>query len=343
MPTYQRWAITAKQGVNFVRAVLEDAGSLFHKIEHENDLGIDALVELLRDGKPLNHQIAVQIKSGQTYYNREPGECVFPIANHRDYWASHRLPVYGVVYVPTLKTAFWIDIKHYLKKYADATTIRYRTSEANRFDSSSFAHLFVPSIVNETPSLSLEEAFCLARSPKADELYLAVVVLFRRYANVPQVWDEFVRCLRERPVEEIPVHLVYYLAHVPGHGDICYFGEQITPATREYARLLLAKLGYGEIVKLLSLIDPENSISRGSIGQSVHAVLSSLPQAPALLRQAAASTKLDLFLRECAALVLAIEEGTDAAPVLRGLAMSGSWYANELLAHLSEYGHINPY
>ncbi|MBI4205109.1 MAG: DUF4365 domain-containing protein [Betaproteobacteria bacterium] len=343
MPTYPRSAVTAKQGINFVRTVVEEAGSLFHKIEQENDLGIDALIELLRHGKPLNHQIAVQIKSGQTYYSSQPGECVFPIADHREYWARHRLPVYRVVYVPTLKTAFWIDIKHYLKRHPDATTVHFRTSEANRFDSSSFARLFIPSIVKETPSLSLEEAFHLARSPKVDELYLAVVVLFRRHPNVPRVWDEFVRCLRERPVEEIPGHLVYYLAHIPGHGDIYYFGEQITPATREYARSLLANLGYSEIVKLLSLIDPENSISRGSIGQSVHAVLSSLPQAPGLLRQVAAATELSLFVRECAALILAIEEGTDAAPVLQEVAASGSWYANELLAHLLEYGHINPY
>lgn len=268
---------------------------------------------------------------------------MFPIADHRDYWASHRLPVYGVVYVPVLKTAFWVDIKRYLKEYPDATAVRYRTSEANRFDSSSFTRLFVPSIVKEAPSLSLEEALRLVRSVKADEVYLAVVVLFRKYPNVLQTWDEFIRLLRERPTEEIPDHLVYYLAHIPGHGDIFYFGEQMSPSTHEYARSLLSTLRFGEVVKLLSLIDPENSISRGSIGQSVHAIISSLPKAPVLLRQAAASPALDLFVRECAALILAIEQGSAAASVLTELAAAGSWYANELLTHLREYGHINPY
>lgn len=61
MPRYPQSAVTAKRGINYVRTAVEDAGSLFIKIEQKNDLGIDALVELIQDGKPLNQQIAVQI------------------------------------------------------------------------------------------------------------------------------------------------------------------------------------------------------------------------------------------------------------------------------------------
>ena len=45
MPTYKRTAVTSKEGINFVRSVVESGGSLFIKIEQENDLGIDALLE----------------------------------------------------------------------------------------------------------------------------------------------------------------------------------------------------------------------------------------------------------------------------------------------------------
>jgi hypothetical protein len=110
----------------------------------------------------------------------------------------------------------------------------------------------------------------------------------------------------------MPNHLVYYLAHIPGHSDIFYHGEQINQETREYARNLLSRLGYDEVVKLLSLIDPENSISRGSIGQSVEAILSSLPASDALLREAVHSSGLDVFVRECAALILAMNEAASA-------------------------------
>ena len=343
MPRYPMSAVTAKRGVNHVRTVVEDAGSLFIKIEQDNDLGIDALIELVQDGMPLNQQIAVQVKSGQSYYNTDGGECLFPIGNHREYWSKHLLPVYGIVYVPSIKTAHWVDIKRYLKANPQATTIRYQTSEANRFNETTFTKIFVPGLVRQVPTLALDEAFGLVRSSKLDEAYLGTVVLFRKYPNVLQVWDEFVRSIRERPAEQIPGHLIYFLAHVPGHPDIFYSGEQLTLSTREYARDLIAGLRYEDVVKLLTLIDPENSISRGSLGQSVEAVISSIPNSGELLRRVVYSPEYDLFIRECAALIVAMHKGPAAAPLLADLATSGSWYASEMLAHLKKWGHIDPY
>jgi Domain of unknown function (DUF4365) len=343
MATYKRSAVTAKQGINFVRSTVEDAGSLFIKVEQENDLGIDALLELIKDERPLNQQIAVQIKSGQSYYNADANECVFPVGSHREYWEKHPLPVFGIVFVPALNTASWVDIKLYLKANPDATVIRYRVSAANRFDGSSFSRLFVPAVVRETPTLTLEEAFAFARSDKQDEQYLGLLVLFRKYPNVQPTWDELVRFFVERPRDEIPHVLIYWLARIPGHGDISYFGEGVSESTRAYARTLLSRFGDPEVVKLLSFVDPENSISRGSIGQSVEAIISSLPRSSELLRRVLEASEVDLFIRECAVLILAMNEGPGVIEDLAALAASGSWYATEIISHLREYGSINPY
>ena len=133
MPTYKRSAVTSKEGINFVRSVVESTGSLFIKIEQENDLGIDALFEFIRDERPLNKQIAVQIKSGASYYNAETEECAFPVGDHRSYWSSHPLPVFGIVYVPSQKAAFWLNLKRYLNANPEATTVRFPATHANRF------------------------------------------------------------------------------------------------------------------------------------------------------------------------------------------------------------------
>jgi hypothetical protein len=137
--------------------------------------------------------------------------------------------------------------------------------------------------------------------------------------------------------------LIYWLAHIPGHGDIFYFGEIVSESTRDYARTLLSRFGYPEVVKLLSCIDPENSISRGSVGQSVEAIISSLPRSSELLKQVLVASELDLFIRECAALILAMNEGPEVIKDVAALAPSGSWYATEIISHLREYGSINPY
>lgn len=343
LPIYKRSAVTAKEGINFIRSAVENCGSLFIKIEQENDLGIDGLIEFIKDERPINKQIAVQIKSGASYYVSEADECAFSIGKHRDYWLKHPLPVFGLVYVPAVKTAYWVNIKRFLQDNPVATTVRFPATKANRFESSSFETLFLPSIVGETPILDIDEAFSLARSSEPSEIYLGLLVLFRRYANHKLAWDELIRTFVERPVDEIPPVLLYWLAHIPGHCDIFYFGQTASKETRMYAQSLLENFGVEHVIKLLSFIDPEVQIARGTLGQSVEAIVSSLPNASALLRQIVNSKKLDMCIREFAVIILAMHEGQDALSDIKKLNDDGSWYADEIAICLKTHGSINPY
>ncbi len=343
MSKYPKTAVTAKRGVNHVRTLVEDAGSLFIKIEQENDLGIDALIELIQGGLPLNRQVAVQIKSGQSYFDSESNECRFPIDTHRDYWGKHPLPVIGIVFVPSHKTAYWVDLKEFLNAHPKATTVRFGVSEINKLDEDSFERIFLPAISGKVPFLPLERALQLVRSPNVDEALLAVVVLFRRFPNDTRTWDELVHFFTSRPLENIPGQLIYYMAHVPGHPDIWWTGEGLSSSTRAYADKLFSHFGHNEVLKLLAMIDPEGSIARGSVGQSVEALISSLPDRSALLRRAIADTEAPIFSRECAALILAMNEAKGALQDLGLLAAEGSWTAAEYIRHLHEFGEINPY
>jgi hypothetical protein len=343
MPTYKRTAVTAKEGINFIRSAVESAGSLFVKIEHENDIGIDALIEFIADERPLNKQIAVQIKSGASYYVQETGECVFPVGDHRDYWVNHPLPVVGLVYVPALESAFWASIKGLLKANPETTTMRFSATEANRFDARTFSTIFVPQVVGSIPDLEFDEALRLARSEKPDETYLGLMVLFRRYQDNTAVWDELVHVFLSRAADEIPPVLVYWLAHIPGHGDIFYFGKMASHQARAYARTLFGKFEVDHVLKLLSFIDPEAQIARGTLGQSVEAIISSLPRSSELLREIVWSPKNELRTREFAALILAMNERDGAIPDLRSLEAGGSWHASEIRKHIETWGSINPY
>ena len=343
MPTYKRSAITAKDGINFIRSAVEASGSLFIKIEQENDLGIDALIEFVENERPLNKQIAVQIKSGASYYTPESDECAFPVGSHREYWAQHPLPVFGLVYVPSLQRAHWVNIKRYLKAIPNATSVRFVATEANRLDRSTFTALFMQAVLGQTPVHEIDEAFLLARSDKADETYLGLLVLFRRFPNNFAVWDELVRTFVDTPISQIPPVLLYWLAHIPWHGDILGFGEPISLTTREYARSLLSEFTVEHVTKLLSFIDSEEQIGRGTLGQSVEAIISSLPKAADMLSEIIRSVEVDMQLREYAALILAMNEGPKALTELSMLASEGSWYASEISKHIKEFGGVNPY
>ncbi len=170
---YKRTNITSKTGLNFVRGVVEEAGSLFHKIEQENDLGVDGLIEFVRGDAPLGKQIAVQVKSGKSYFNSKSDQCLIPIESHRDYWSTYPLPIIGVVYIPSLKRAHWIDIKPYLRRFPEAAVIRFTASEANLLDAESFQRVFLPTILQEVPEIPLSQALSLLHPPRLTNLIWA--------------------------------------------------------------------------------------------------------------------------------------------------------------------------
>ncbi|MBN1226029.1 MAG: DUF4365 domain-containing protein [Deltaproteobacteria bacterium] len=104
MPKYSNSIVTSKSGVNFVKTVVESAGCIFHQIDQENDLGIDAIIELVKDGVPLNKQFAAQIKSGQLFYNGQSNQCLIPVGTHYgksmviyDQWAHMTMLLYQFI------------------------------------------------------------------------------------------------------------------------------------------------------------------------------------------------------------------------------------------------------
>ena len=115
MIRYPKSRSVSKEGINLVRSVVEKANSIYHEVHDENDIGIDAHIEFIRNEKPANLVIALQIKSGTSYYNGNTNQCVIPVGKHLDYWAGYPLPVYGIVYVPSSRNAYWINIKKYFE------------------------------------------------------------------------------------------------------------------------------------------------------------------------------------------------------------------------------------
>lgn len=77
-----------------------------------SDVGIDAQIELVIDGKAQGKLIAVQIKSGDSYLSKtKEGLAFYGKNKHLDYWLAHSLSVILVVYTPNDKLLRWIEIQ----------------------------------------------------------------------------------------------------------------------------------------------------------------------------------------------------------------------------------------
>ncbi|AGB71791.1 MULTISPECIES: DUF4365 domain-containing protein [Rhizobium] len=91
---------TGEKGVNAVARCFLDMGWIFRR-QHESDFGIDAQVEVVGDGRPTGQLIALQIKSGSSYFRKKGENIVFPLKpRHLSYWLGHSLPVFIVLHNP---------------------------------------------------------------------------------------------------------------------------------------------------------------------------------------------------------------------------------------------------
>ncbi len=266
-------SITAKRGINFIKSLVEESGSIFHKIEQENDFGIDCIIEFFLNGSPTNTSIAYQIKSGKSYFSKKRDYAFFQIEDHRDYWSNYSLPVHGIVYDDQNDKAYWIDIKKYLHDFPNDTSIKIFLNRTNIIEKKSFSNLFLPQMIRKIPELTIEESIELFKSDIIQEHSLGSSILFSNYKNEKVIWDIFIDYITSSTIYDISSQLIYYIAHVPGHPDIFYTGTQLTDETRNYAKILLANIPKKTIIKLLEFINPEIGIQRGSIGQSVEAII----------------------------------------------------------------------
>ena len=74
-----------------------------------DDYGIDAHIEVVEDQAATGKLLAVQIKSGQSFFRKpaDGGWWFYPKAEHIQYWKDHSLPVVIVLYRPDTQLCHW--------------------------------------------------------------------------------------------------------------------------------------------------------------------------------------------------------------------------------------------
>ncbi|MEM7773345.1 MAG: DUF4365 domain-containing protein [Cyanobacteria bacterium P01_A01_bin.37] len=99
---------TGRIGVAGTQLTFEKLGWIFREQPIE-DYGIDAHVEVVRDGTPTGKLIALQIKCGTSWFGEstDDGFVFRGEKRHLDYWQEHSLPVIVVLYEEDNGVAYW--------------------------------------------------------------------------------------------------------------------------------------------------------------------------------------------------------------------------------------------
>jgi len=103
---------TERLGVNAVEAIILKEFKWAFREQPVSDYGIDAIIEEMSGEKPTGKLIALQIKSGQSYFKKRRGSYVYNgEMRHLDYWTQHSLPVFIILHNPTDQTTVWQKVE----------------------------------------------------------------------------------------------------------------------------------------------------------------------------------------------------------------------------------------
>ena len=98
----------AREGVTQTQSVVQQLGWIFRE-QTVDDYGVDAHVEIVDVGVVTGRLLALQIKSGTSFFREgAPGGWWFrPESRHVNYWLAHSLPVVVVLHRPEDGLCFW--------------------------------------------------------------------------------------------------------------------------------------------------------------------------------------------------------------------------------------------
>ena len=276
----------AREGINYVRRIVEAHNCIFHEIELENDLGNDAHIEFVVDEAATGCCIAVQIKSGSSYVSGTAKRLRFSSdRDHFEYWSSHALPVGAIVYDPVTKTAGWSDVTKHLSDHPESI-IRgpYTISlpESQVFEEETFTD-FRDYFLKYRDEYKRDSNFILALEKFADldhpeNCLTGIRSLFSFHRQRPITWYYMISCFSNFSNHALLQTLALILCHLPGHGDIWWGKSNVIDVEVREAALNYLKSIFGRdhIVDLLSCVD-EAGFERGSLGQSIHAIIYAIP------------------------------------------------------------------
>jgi len=102
---------TDRIGVSKLETLFSKSGWFFRE-QFVKDYGIDAQVEVVENDEPMGQLIAIQIKSGESYFSESDDRTITyrPDTKHVEYWLRYDLPVIIVLFNPVEDKFYWTPV-----------------------------------------------------------------------------------------------------------------------------------------------------------------------------------------------------------------------------------------
>jgi len=102
---------TDRLGMGKLETLFASVGWLFRE-QFVADMGIDAQVEIVNNNIPTGQIIAIQVKSGESYFSEQNETSIIyrPDRKHVEYWIKYAIPVIVVLYSPSDDILIWAPV-----------------------------------------------------------------------------------------------------------------------------------------------------------------------------------------------------------------------------------------
>lgn len=305
----RRSQATSRDGINFVRTLVERHNCTFQEIDLQNDLGNDAYVEFVVEESATGCCVALQIKAGSSYRAADGRYRFQSDSDHFEYWASHTLPVIAIFVDLEASKAAWVDITDHLRRNPAAVKEGPFGIYADQgFSESSFAEFRQHCLTYRDP-YSREQNFgralqAFANRADDERCFDGLRALFAFHRQQVATWYYLISCLSNFQGHRVLRPLVARLCHIPTHGDIFWSQQNIIEEeVRQEARRLMRQLfDRRDAITMLSVID-DAGIDRGTIGQAVHALVDTMENVPAVMESIAIDQSQSERVRHSAILI----------------------------------------
>lgn len=309
-----------KKGVNHVRTIVEDAKCIFHQMQLENDYGIDAIIELTKNGKTAAVLIAVQIKSGKSFCSKN--QChIKSDQKHFEYWSKYPLPIVGIVYDPNEQTAYWYDIKFFLKKdriESGPYTLSFNKNDYTRFDKKSFRTFFLTAHLRTPLKLNFQTSVKYTKSDDHDIFHIGVYSLLKNHIRLPKTWDILFQLFRSKPAPGTHGELIDLLSSIIDHHNMWWYGGYTRNLPfEEQLKKKMSEFTKDDVTKMLSFIYEEDEFTRIHISKRINDILSLIPNHKDILREIVKDKEQTVLVRSSALMFLGFYEQRKILPYLK--------------------------
>ncbi len=261
--------------MDFISLTCSRSGAFF-LLRPRQDVGIDGHIEFRNEqGQPTGAIALVQSKAGISYITASGEYHIRAKKQHFTIWSKYTLPVIGIVYNPTALDARWVNISEYLR--ANPGCIENGPYVIEAPASQPFSEQEFPKFQEvierlhtrlgpQSPSELINRY--LTGEPAIKEEVLTE--LFSGFRWTPLACFFIHQALRIETDQSIIAYLTYLLSFYRHYEDRFYTQHNYRPLELDaLASKCIDGFGVAEVVKMLSTIDPENGIDRGSMGQLV--------------------------------------------------------------------------